>query len=290
MSIFVDMDTRVVVQGVTGAAGAFHTGRMVAYGTKVVSGVTPGKAGERVEGVPVFDSVRDAVEATGANASIIFVPAALCKDALLEAVDAGLRLIVCITEGVPILDALAVKPVADREGVRLIGPNCPGIISPGKCMMGIMPAHIHAPGTIGVVSRSGTLTYEAVEQITRLGLGQSTAVGIGGDPLVGTNFIEVLSAFETDPDTSAVVMIGEIGGSAEEKAAAFVREHMTKPVVAFIAGRTAPPGRRMGHAGAIVAGGRGTAREKIECLVSHGIDVAPNPAEIGATLARRLGR
>ena len=289
MSIFVDENTRVLVQGITGGAGSFHAKQMIAYGTKVVGGVTPGKAGTLVEGVPVFDGVRDAVKATDANATVIFVPPAFCKDALLEAIDAGIKLIVCITEGVPVLDMMAVKPIVDREGVRLIGPNCPGVITPGKCKIGIMPAHIHAPGTIGVVSRSGTLTYETVDQVTKLGLGQSTAVGIGGDPINGTNFIDVLAAFQNDPLTSAVVMIGEIGGSAEEKAAAFVKQYMSKPVVAFIAGQTAPPGRRMGHAGAIIAGGKGTAAEKIICLKDHGIDVAPNPAEIGATLARRIG-
>ena len=289
MSIFVDENTRVLVQGITGGAGSFHAKQMIAYGTKVVGGVTPGKAGTQVEGVPVFDGVRDAVKATDANATVIFVPPAFCKDALLEAIDAGIKLIVCITEGVPVLDMMAVKPIVDREGVRLIGPNCPGVITPGKCKIGIMPAHIHAPGTIGVVSRSGTLTYETVDPVTKLGLGQSTAVGIGGDPINGTNFIDVLAAFENDPLTTAVVMIGEIGGSAEEKAAAFVKQYMSKPVVAFIAGQTAPPGRRMGHAGAIIAGGKGTAAEKIICLKDHGIDVAPNPAEIGATLARRIG-
>jgi len=292
MSIFVDADTKVLVQGITGGAGSFHAAQMLAYGTQVVAGVTPGKGGTRaVDGkVPVYDSVRGAVGETGANASVIFVPAPFCKDAILESVDAGLKLVVCITEGVPVLDMLAVKPVVDREGVRLIGPNCPGVISPGRCKIGIMPAHIHLPGSVGVVSRSGTLTYEAVDQLTKLGLGQSTAVGIGGDPVQGTGFIDVLAAFEADAGTEAVVLIGEIGGQAEEKAAAFVRASMTKPVIAFIAGQTAPPGRRMGHAGAIIAGGKGTAREKIECLKDHGIDVAATPAEIGRTLARRIGR
>jgi succinyl-CoA synthetase alpha subunit len=289
MSIFIDESTRVIVQGARGEAGSFHTRQMVAYGTKVVGGVAPGKAGQKVDEVPVFDTVRDAVNETGANASVIFVPAPFCRDAILEAVDAGLKLVVCITEGVPVLDILAVKHVIERERVRLIGPNCPGLISPGKCKIGIMPGHIHAPGTIGVVSRSGTLTYEAVDQITKMGLGQSTAVGIGGDPVLGTGFVDVLREFEADPGTSAVVMIGEIGGHAEETAAGFVRESMTKPVVAFVAGRTAPPGRRMGHAGAIVSGGIGTAKDKIECLQDHGITVAPTPAEIGATLAKRIG-
>lgn len=290
MAIFLDENARVIVQGITGGAGSFHTRQMVQYGTRVVGGVTPGKGGTRLDDVPVFDTVRQAVKATGATASAIFVPAPFCKDAILEAVDAGIRLVVCITEGVPVLDMLAVKPIVDREGVRLIGPNCPGVISPGKAKIGIMPGHIHLPGHVGVISRSGTLTYEAVDQLTKLGIGQSTCIGIGGDPVQGTNFMDCLSAFAGDPDTRAVVLIGEIGGSAEEKAAAWVRDHMPdKPVVAFIAGQTAPPGRRMGHAGAIISGGKGTAKEKIECLKDHGIDVAPTPADIGATLARRIG-
>lgn len=290
MSIYVGSDTRVVVQGITGGAGSYHARQMLAYGTQVVAGVTPGKGGTLQENVPVFDSVRQAVKDAGADASCIFVPAPYCKDAILEALDAGIRMIVCITEGVPVLDMLAVKPLVDRAGARLIGPNCPGLISPrGRCKIGILPASIHQPGHIGVVSRSGTLTYEAVAQLTALGLGQSTAVGIGGDPIAGTGFIEVLQAFEDDPDTEAVVMIGEIGGSAEEKAAAFVDAHMTKPVVAFIAGRTAPPGRRMGHAGAIISGGEGTAESKIRCMQEHGIEVAETPADIGTTLARRIG-
>jgi len=290
MAIFVDENTRVVVQGITGGAGSFHARQCIAYGTKVVAGVTPGKGGTKMDEVPVYDTVRDAVKIAGANASVIFVPAPFCKDAILEAVDAGLKMIVCITEGVPVLDMLAVKPVVDREGVRLIGPNCPGVISPGKCKIGIMPGHIHVAGTIGVVSRSGTLTYEAVDQLTKLGLGQSTAVGIGGDPIQGTTHIDCLEAFQKDPGTSAVVLIGEIGGSAEEKAAAYVKQFMNKPVVAFIAGQTAPPGRRMGHAGAIIAGGKGTAKEKIACLRDHGIDVAATPADIGITLAKRIGK
>lgn len=290
MAIFLDENARVIVQGITGGAGSFHTRQMVQYGTKVVGGVTPGKGGTRLDDIPVFDTVRQAVNATGATATAIFVPAPFCKDAILEAVDAGIRLVVCITEGVPVLDMLAVKPIVDREGVRLIGPNCPGIISPGKAKIGIMPGHIHRPGRVGVISRSGTLTYEAVDQLTQLGIGQSTCIGIGGDPIQGTNFMDCLTAFASDPDTRAVVMIGEIGGSAEEKAASWIREHMPdKPVVAFIAGQTAPPGRRMGHAGAIISGGKGTAKEKIECLKDHGIDVAPTPADIGATLARRIG-
>jgi len=290
MSIFLDKNVRVLVQGITGGAGSFHTRQMVEYGTNVVAGVTPGKGGTRMDDVPVFDTVRDAATETGATASAIFVPAPFCRDAILEAIDAGLRLVICITEGVPVLDMLAVKPVADREGVRLVGPNCPGVITPGQAKIGIMPGHIHLPGTVGVISRSGTLTYEAVDQLTKLGIGQSTCIGIGGDPVQGTTFIDCLSAFQDDPETSAVVMIGEIGGSAEENAAAFIKEKMDKPVVAFIAGQTAPPGRRMGHAGAIIAGGKGTAGEKIACLQDHGVDVAPTPAEIGNTLAKRIGK
>jgi succinyl-CoA synthetase alpha subunit len=290
MSIYVDENTRVLVQGITGTAGTYHARGMRAYGTKVVGGVTPGRGGSKVDDIPVFDSVREAVAKTGADATVIFVPAPFAKDAMLEAVDAGIRLIACITEGVPVLDMMAVKPVVERAGVRLIGPNCPGVISPGKCKIGIMPGHIHMPGDVGVVSRSGTLTYEAVAQLTELGIGQSTGVGIGGDPVNGTSFVDVLAAFQEDPGTSAVVLIGEIGGGAEEKAAAFVKANMDKPVVAFIAGRTAPPGRRMGHAGAIIAGGKGTAEEKIAVLRDHGIEVAETPAEIGRTLARRIGR
>jgi len=290
MAVFVNEHTRVLVQGITGGAGSFHARQMAAYGTKVVGGVTPGKGGKTLDDIPIFDSVREARDCTGADATCIFVPAGSCKDAVLEAVDAGLRLVVCITEGIPVLDMLIVKEVVDREGVRMIGPNCPGVISPGRCKIGIMPAHIHRPGDIGVVSRSGTLTYEAVDQLTRLGIGQSTGIGIGGDPVQGTGFIDCLAAFEQDPETAAVVMIGEIGGNAEENAAAWAKAHMTKPVVAFIAGRTAPPGRRMGHAGAIISGGKGLAADKIACLQDHGIDVAATPAEIGVTLARRLGR
>lgn len=288
MAIFIDENTRVIVQGIKGEAGSFHTRQMVAYGTKVVGGVAPGKGGQKLDEVPVFDTVRDAVRETDANASVIFVPAPFCKDAILEAVDAGLKLVVCITEGVPVLDILAVKHVIERERVRLIGPNCPGLISPGRCKVGIMPGHIHKPGVVGVVSRSGTLTYEAVEQITEMGLGQSTAIGIGGDPILGTGFVEVFEAFEADPETKAIVMIGEIGGHAEEMAAEYIKSHVTKPVVAFIAGRTAPPGRRMGHAGAIVSGGIGTAKSKIECLQDNGIPVAATVADIGDTLARHL--
>lgn len=291
MAIFLDETARVIVQGITGSAGSFHTRQMVQYGTKVVGGVTPGKGGTYLDGIPVFNTVRQAVRETGANATCIFVPAPFCKDAILEAVDAGLKLIVCITEGVPVLDMLAVKPIVDREGVRLIGPNCPGIISPGKAKIGIMPGHIHMPGHVGVISRSGTLTYEAVDQLTKLGIGQSTCIGIGGDPIQGTTFEDCLKAFKEDPETEAIVLIGEIGGSAEERAAAWIAENMPdKPVVAFIAGQTAPPGRRMGHAGAIISGGKGTAAEKIACLRAHGIEVAPTPADIGVTLARRIGK
>jgi succinyl-CoA synthetase alpha subunit len=289
MAIFVDEQTRVLVQGITGGVGSFHTRRMIEYGTKVVGGVTPGKGGTRMDDVPVFDSVREAAAETGANATCILVPALHCKDAILEAVDAGLKLVVCITEYVPVMDMLAIKTVVDLEGARLIGPNCPGIISPGRCKLGIMAGHIHLPGTVGVVSRSGSLTYETVGQLTQLGIGQSTCIGIGGDPILGTSFRDCLAAFEKDPQTSAVVMIGEIGGSAEERAAEFVHKHMSKPVVGFVAGQTAPPGRRMGHAGAIIAGGRGAARDKIECMRDHGIVVAETPAEIGVTLARRIG-
>ncbi len=290
MSIYVDENTRVIVQGITGSAGAYHARSMRDYGTKVVGGVTPGRKGTFVDEIPVFDSVRQAVSETGANTSVIFVPAAYAKDAMLEAVDAGIELVCCITEGIPVLDMIAVKTVFDLAGARLIGPNCPGVISPGKCKVGIMPGHIHMPGDVGVVSRSGTLTYEAVAQLTALGIGQSTGIGIGGDPINGTSFIDVLTAFQEDPDTSAVVLIGEIGGGAEEQAAKFVKDNMDKPVIAFIAGRTAPPGRRMGHAGAIISGGKGTAEEKVAILRDHGIEVAQTPADIGITLARRIGR
>lgn len=288
MSILVDENTRVVVQGITGKEGSFHTRQMIEYGTRVVAGVTPGKGGTEHEGVPIFDTVADAVKQTGANASVIYVPPPFAADAIMEAADSGLALAVCITEGIPALDMVRAFDYLRNRATRLIGPNCPGIISPGKCKIGIMPAHIHAKGRIGVVSRSGTLTYEAVHQLTNLGLGQSTAIGIGGDPVIGTGFVDALGLFEADPDTDAVVMIGEIGGTAEEQAASFVREHMTKPVIGFIAGQTAPPGRRMGHAGAIIAGGKGTAAEKMAAMQAAGVHVVKSPADIGAEIKEAL--
>ncbi|MBI4869687.1 MAG: succinate--CoA ligase subunit alpha [Candidatus Wallbacteria bacterium] len=288
MSILVDRNTRLVVQGITGSEGSFHTRQAVEYGTKVVAGVTPGKAGEKFDGIPIFNTVRDAVRESGANTSVIFVPAPFAADAVLEAADAGVELVICITEGIPALDMVRVKNHIRGTRTRMIGPNCPGVISPGKCKVGIMPGFIHREGSIGVISRSGTLTYEAVAQLTAQGLGQSTCVGIGGDPVAGSQFVDILKLFKDDPATEAVVMIGEIGGSAEEEAAAFVKAGFTKPVVGFIAGRTAPPGRRMGHAGAIIAGGKGTAKEKMEALEHAGIHVAESPADIGVTMARAL--
>jgi succinyl-CoA synthetase alpha subunit len=288
MSIWAYKNTKIIVQGLTGKEGQFHAEKCREYGARIVAGVTPGKAGQEVDGVPIFNTVADAAEATGANASMIFVPPGFAADAILEAADAGLELVVCITEGIPVRDMIRVQRILQGLPTRLIGPNCPGIISPGLTKIGIMPAHIHMQGGIGVVSRSGTLTYEAVGQLTNLGMGQSTCIGIGGDPLPGTNFIDCLEAFEEDPDTEGIVMIGEIGGSAEEDAAEFVKQFVSKPVVAFIAGQTAPPGRRMGHAGAIISGGKGTAADKIAALKAAGIAVAETPAEIGSTMKKVL--
>ena len=288
MSVLVDKNTRLVVQGITGKEGTFHTKQMVEYGTNVVGGVTPGKGGTKHEGIPVFNTVADAVRDAGANASVIYVPPAFAADAIMEAADARLPLVVCITEGIPVLDMVKVRRYLADKPTRLIGPNCPGVISPGKCKIGIMPGHIHKEGRVGVVSRSGTLTYEAVGQLTALGLGQSTAIGIGGDPIVGTTHTNALALFQDDPETEAIVMIGEIGGSAEEEAAEFARDNVTKPIVAFIAGQTAPPGRRMGHAGAIIAGGKGTAAEKMKALEAAGIRVVQSPAEIGAAVKDAL--
>ncbi|MDP6777893.1 MAG: succinate--CoA ligase subunit alpha [Candidatus Latescibacteria bacterium] len=288
MSILVDGETRLVVQGITGGEGSFHTRQMIDYGTTVVAGVTPGKGGQTCEGVPVFDTVEGAVSSAGANASVVFVPAAFAADAVMEATDAGLGLVVCITEGIPVLDMVGVKHYLSSRKTRLIGPNCPGIISPGKCKIGIMPGPIHRQGRIGVISRSGTLTYEAVSQLTATGLGQSTCVGIGGDPVIGTRFIDCLKLFRKDKETDAVVLIGEIGGTDEEEAARYIRRHFPKPVVSFIAGQTAPPGRRMGHAGAIVSGGQGTAADKMAALADAGIQVCRSPADIGDTVRHAL--
>lgn len=280
MSILVNKDTRLVVQGITGREGAFHAKQMVQYGTSVVAGVTPGKGGGWIDGIPVFDTVQEAVDARGANTSVIYVPARFATDAVLEATDAGIGVIVCITEGIPVADMIRVRAYLDQKSARLIGPNCPGVITPGEAKVGIMPGHIHRPGSIGVVSRSGTLTYEVVYALSEAGLGQSTAVGIGGDAIIGTTFIDVLAMFEEDPDTDQVVLIGEIGGTDEERAARFIADRMTKPVTAFIAGRTAPPGKRMGHAGAIIEGGTGTAAAKIAAFEAVGVRVANHPAEI----------
>ncbi len=288
MSILVNNETRLIVQGLTGREGSFHAAQMLDYGTNIVAGVTPGKGGQKHLGVPVFDTVKEAKEATDANASIIYVPARFAGDAILEATAAGLDLVVCITEGIPVLDMITVKAFVDQHPTRLIGPNCPGLISPGQAKVGIMPGFIHQPGPVGVVSRSGTLTYEAVFALSNKGIGQSTVVGIGGDPIIGTKFIDVLELFEKDPDTKAVVMIGEIGGTDEEIAAEYIKNHMTKPVVGFIAGRTAPPGKRMGHAGAIISGGKGTAAEKIKALEAAGVPVASHPEEIAELIAERL--
>ncbi|WP_136526804.1 succinate--CoA ligase subunit alpha [Geomonas ferrireducens] len=286
MSILVDKNTKVITQGITGATGLFHAQGAREYGTQMVGGVTPGKGGTTVDGFPVFNTVADAVRDTGATASVIYVPPPFAADSIMEAVDAGLELVCCITEGIPVLDMVKVKQFMQGKNTRLIGPNCPGIITPGQCKIGIMPGYIHKPGKVGVVSRSGTLTYEAVWQLTGYGLGQSTCVGIGGDPVNGTSHLDCLKMFEEDPDTEAVIMIGEIGGYAEEEAAYFVKEHMTKPVAAYIAGRTAPPGKRMGHAGAIISGGKGTAAEKVAVLESCGISVAATPAEMAQALMK----
>ncbi|MFC4617330.1 succinate--CoA ligase subunit alpha [Camelliibacillus cellulosilyticus] len=284
MSIFINKDTKVIVQGITGSQGLFHTKQMLEYGTKIVGGTRPGKGGTEIEGVPIFNTVADAVEATGANASVIYVPPAGAADSIAEAVDAELDLVICITEGIPILDMVKIKRYMEGKKTRLIGPNCPGVITPGESKIGIMPGYIHKKGHVGIVSRSGTLTYEAVHQLSNENIGQSTAVGIGGDPVNGTNFIDVLKAFHEDPDTYAVIMIGEIGGTAEEEAAKWIHDNMDKPVVGFVGGQTAPPGKRMGHAGAIVSGGKGTAKAKIETMNKYGIKVAETPAVIGETL------
>jgi succinyl-CoA synthetase alpha subunit len=289
MSVLIDKSTRLLVQGLTGREGTFHARQAAAYGTTVVGGVTPGKGGTKHLGVPVFDTVAAAVRATGANASVIFVPPPFASDAILEGMDAALPLVICITEGIPALDMVPVNAALKDSRTRLIGPNCPGIISPGKCKIGIMPGPIHKQGHVGLVSRSGTLTYEAVDQLTRLGIGQSTCIGIGGDPIIGTNFLDAIRLFNDDPDTRAIVMIGEIGGNAEEIAAGYIEKHVKKPVVGFIAGQTAPPGRRMGHAGAIITGGQGTAAEKYKAMRAAGIHTVQSPAEIGHTLARVLG-
>ena len=289
MSILVNGDTKVVCQGFTGSQGTFHSEQAIAYGTKLVGGVTPGKGGQMHLGLPVFNTVQEAFNETKADASVIYVPAPFCKDSILEAADAGIQLIVCITEGIPTLDMLVAKEKCDRSGVRLIGPNCPGIITPGECKIGIMPGHIHLPGKVGIVSRSGTLTYEAVKQTTDCGFGQSSCVGIGGDPIPGSNFIDIISMFEADPATEAIVMIGEIGGTAEEETAAYIKQHVSKPVVAYIAGVTAPPGKRMGHAGAIISGGKGTADEKFAAQDDAGVKTVRSLADIGDGLNQITG-
>lgn len=284
MSVLVGKDTRLIVQGFTGSEGSFHAGQMIDYGTNVVGGVTPGKGGQIHLERPVFNTVADSVEHEGANTSVIFVPPAFAADAITEAAFAGIKVIICITEGIPVKDMIVAKQIVKSHGATLIGPNCPGVITPGEAKIGIMPGNIFSPGTVGLISRSGTLTYEAVDQLTKIGLGQSTAIGIGGDPVIGTTHLDAVKLFQEDPDTESIVLIGEIGGSAEEEAAAYIKDHVTKPVVAFIAGSTAPPGRRMGHAGAIISGGKGTAQEKKKALAEAGITVVESPADIGITL------